>query len=116
MSKNLFEVVEGQENDVVAPPHQAHCCQQLQNQRFGPENTEVQLGLFYFGNCVRCQSRGFVRVSPRVPVVQAECDLVHTAGVFHHEVEASLKTHRGFESRPGREVADCEIYVSAFSI
>lgn len=78
----------------MAASHQAHRCQQLQNQSFGPENTQVHLGVFYFESPVSHQCGGFVGASPRVPVVQAERDLVHTAGVLHDEVEPGLKTHR----------------------
>lgn len=35
---DLFDVVEGGEDDVVASSHQTHGRQQLQNQSFGPDN------------------------------------------------------------------------------
>lgn len=34
---DLFEVVEGSEDDIVTSSHQTHGCQQLQHQSFGPE-------------------------------------------------------------------------------
>lgn len=76
----------------MAASHQANRCQQLQNQSFGPENTQVHLGVFYFESPVSHQCGGFVGASPRVSVVQAQRDLVHTAGVLHDEVEPGLKT------------------------
>lgn len=78
----------------MAASHQANRCQQLQNQSFGSENTQVHLGVFYFKSPGSRQCGGFVGALPRVPVVQAERDLVHTAGVLHDQVEPSLKTHR----------------------
>jgi len=38
--KNLFEAVEGGEDDVMTASHQAHGRQQLQNQSFCPEEQE----------------------------------------------------------------------------
>lgn len=45
VSRNLFEVVKGREDDVMAAPHKANGRQQLQDQSFGPEDTQVHSGL-----------------------------------------------------------------------